>query len=111
MAAKKKSVSWSEVKTRLAAVDRAGLLSLVQDLYGASKDDQAFLHARFALGEDILKPYKVTIDRWLCPDVLKNQDTLRSEGEEGHRRLQESHRPSGRSYRANGILLRARSQF
>lgn len=75
MAAKKNSASWSDVKNRLATVDRAGLLSLVHDLYGASKDNQAFLHARFALGEDVIKPYKVIIDRWLWPDVFKNQNT------------------------------------
>jgi hypothetical protein len=27
-------------------------------------------------GEDILKPYKETLDRWLWPDVLRNQDTF-----------------------------------
>lgn len=47
----------------------------MQDLYAASEDNQTFLHARFALGGDVLKPYKITIDRWLWPDVLKNQDT------------------------------------
>lgn len=71
----KNSLSWSDVKAKLADFDRAGLLSLVQDLYGSSKDNQAFLHARLALGGDVLKPYKVIIDRWLWPDVLKNQDT------------------------------------
>jgi hypothetical protein len=25
--------------------------------------------------EDVLKPYKKTLDRWLSPDVLRNQDT------------------------------------
>ncbi len=74
MTTKKAEASWSDVKSRLAAFDRAGLLSLLQDLYAASKDNQAFLHARFALGGDVLKPYKATIDRWLWPDVLKNQD-------------------------------------
>ena len=44
-------------------------------LYAASKDNQAFLHARFGLGDDVLKPYKASIDRWLWPDVFKNQDT------------------------------------
>jgi hypothetical protein len=34
-----------------------------------------FLHARFGLGADVLKPYKETIERWLWPDVLRNQDT------------------------------------
>jgi hypothetical protein len=51
------------------------LIGLVQDLYAASKDNQAFLHTRFGLGGDVLKPYKATIDRWLWPDVFKNQDT------------------------------------
>lgn len=75
MATKKTAPGWSDVKTRLADFDRAGLIGLMQDLYAASKDNQAFLHARFALGSDVLKPYKITIDRWLWPDVFKNQDT------------------------------------
>ncbi len=74
-AARKTSPSWGDVKAKLADVDRAGLIGLVQALYVASKDNQAFLHARFTLGPDVLKPYKVTIDRWLWPDVFKNQDT------------------------------------
>lgn len=66
---------WSDIKGKLADFDRQGLIGLVQNLYAASKDNQAFLHARFALGGDMLKPYKATIDRWLWPDVFKNQDT------------------------------------
>ena len=64
----------SDVKARLAEFDRAALLGLVQDLYAASRDNQAFLHARFGLGGDVLDPYKATIDRWLWPEVCKNQD-------------------------------------
>ena len=75
MAIKKKAPGWSDVKTKLANFDRSRLIGLVQDLYAASKENQAFLHARFALGDDVLKPYKATIDRWLWPDVFKNQDT------------------------------------
>lgn len=75
MATKKTTPSWSDVKIKLADFDRAGLISLVQDLYAASKDNQTFLHARFGLGGDVLKPYKVIIDRWLWPDMFKNQDT------------------------------------
>lgn len=75
MATKKATPSWSDVKSRLADFDRTGLLGLVQDLYAASKDNQTFLHARFGQGDDVLKPYKTTIDRWLWPDLYKNQDT------------------------------------
>jgi hypothetical protein len=52
-----------------------GLLGLVHDLYATNKDNQAFLHARFGLGGDVLRPYKETIERWLWPDVLRNQNT------------------------------------
>jgi hypothetical protein len=71
----KSQPTWVDVKAKLANFDRTGLLSLVQDLYAAHKDNQAFLHARLGLGEDILKPYKQTIDRWLWPDVFGKQDT------------------------------------
>jgi len=75
MTAKKNTTTWSNVKTKLNDFDRNGLLDLVQDLYTASKDNQAFLQVRLSLGDDVLKPYKTTIDRWLWPDVFKNQDT------------------------------------
>ena len=71
----KSQPTWVDVKAKLATFDRAGLLGLVRDLYDAQKDNRTFLHARLGLGDDILKPYKQTIDRWLWPDVLRNQDT------------------------------------
>ena len=67
--------TWTDVKAKLANFDRLGLVGLIRDLYTAHEDNQTFLHARFGLGEDILKPYKETLDRWLWPDVLRNQDT------------------------------------
>lgn len=74
MATKKKTLSWSDVKTKLADHDRAALVGLVQDLYTVNKDNQAFLHARLALGGDVLQPYKDTLQRWLSPDLTKKQD-------------------------------------
>ena len=70
----KYAATWSDVKAKLGDFDRAGLLGLVQDLYTASKDNQNFLHTRFGLGCDVLKPYKTIIERWLWPDVYKNQE-------------------------------------
>ncbi len=66
--------SWSDVKSQLAGFDRAGLIELVRHLYTASKENQAFLHARFALGNDVLEPYKKKIAHGLWPDVCENQD-------------------------------------
>src|ERR1700704_5389163 len=70
----KSQPTWTDVKAKLASFDRKGLLGLIQDLYAAHKDNQTFLHTRFGLGEDVLKPYKQTIDRWLWPDVFRKQD-------------------------------------
>ena len=70
----KKATSWSDVKARLTHFDHDGLVGLVHDLYTANKDNQIFLHARFGLGEDALAPYKVTINRWLWPDMFRNQN-------------------------------------
>lgn len=75
MATKKTTSSWSDVKTKLADFDRVGLLGLLQDQYAVNKENQIFLHARLSLGDDVPKPYKTTIGRWLWPDVFKNQDT------------------------------------
>lgn len=76
MTTKKKSKpTWSDVKSKLSDFDRAGLLGIVHDLYSSCKDNQTFLHTRFGLSEDVLKAYKITIDRWLWPDLSRNQDT------------------------------------
>ena len=70
-----KNPTWTLVKAKLATFDRAELLGLVRDLYAADKENRTFLHARFGLGEDVLEPYKQTIERWLWPDVIRNQYT------------------------------------
>ena len=70
---KNASPTWSDVRTALLDFDRAGLRGLVQDLYTASKDNQAFLHARLGLGHDQLQPFKACISNWICPDIMKNQ--------------------------------------
>jgi len=53
--------SWPDVKVKLADFDRPELISLVQDLY-ASKDNQAFLHARFGLGDDVRGTRPTVVD-------------------------------------------------
>ncbi|MEC4749571.1 hypothetical protein [Methylomicrobium sp. Wu6] len=68
--------SWSDIKSKLSDFDRVGLPGIVHDLYAASKDNQTFLHARFGLGDDVLKPYKTAISRWICPDVMRSNQTI-----------------------------------
>lgn len=62
------------LKRSLAELEQKELLGLIRDLYSASKENKAFLHARFDLAIDALAPYKATISRWACPDVIRNQD-------------------------------------
>lgn len=71
----KSQPTWSAVKAKLADFDRDALLGLVQDLYAAGNENRIFLHARLGLGDDVLQSYKLTIARWLSPDVFKNQGT------------------------------------
>jgi hypothetical protein len=66
--------TWAAVKAKLASLDRLALIGLIQDLYSAERGNQVFLHARFGLSEDVLKPYKEALQRWLWPDVLRNQN-------------------------------------
>ena len=103
----KSQTTWADVKAKLAAFDRAALLELIHHLYAAHKDNQAFLHARFGLGEDVLEPYKKTIDRWLWPDVFRNQDTSVSQAKQAISDYKKAvGDPEGLS-RADGFLLRA----
>jgi hypothetical protein len=66
--------TWSDVKGKLAGLDRGALLALVHELYAASQDNRSFLDTRFGIGVDPLQPYKAVVARWLWPDVFKNQD-------------------------------------
>lgn len=60
---------FDELRPRPAEADHIRVPSLAPH-----KDNQTFLHTRFGLGGDILTPYKETLDRWLWPDVTRNQD-------------------------------------
>ena len=67
--------TWTDVKAKLADFDRVALLRLSLSLYAAHKEHRRLIHTRFGLAEDVLEPYKKTIDRWLWPDVFRRQDT------------------------------------
>ena len=67
-------MTWNLVKGQLRHVDRAGLVGLLKDLHALAPENRAFLAARFGLGPDPLAPYKTSISRWICPDLLRGQD-------------------------------------
>ena len=68
----KKKPSWSDVKSAIAKLERPGLISLISDLYAYSTPNKNFLHARYSIDSDALKPYKKVIDAALYPNVMSN---------------------------------------
>ena len=75
MVAKNKSnnPTWSDVKPTVAELNQKQLLKLVANLYRFSKENRAFFHARFGIGDDPLAPYRKTIDECMYPDVYTNK--------------------------------------
>jgi hypothetical protein len=57
----------------MGGMDKEQIVTLVSDLYRLSKENQAFLHARFGVGDDPLGPYKKIIDACIYPDILRNK--------------------------------------
>jgi hypothetical protein len=70
---KSEAPNWTDVSAVLLTFQRKSLLGLLADLYAASEANQAFLHARFGLGQDQLASYKASISRWIGPDLSKDQ--------------------------------------
>ncbi len=70
---KSSNPKWSDVKSALINLDQTQLLKLVADLYRFSKENEAFFHARFGVGNDPLAPYKKTIEEYMYPDVYGNK--------------------------------------
>lgn len=67
----KSKPSWSDIKSKLADFDRAGFQQLVSDLYALSKENQAFMHARFGPVTNALDDYKKRISLALAPDISR----------------------------------------
>src|SRR5262249_156938 len=70
---KRQDPSWSDVKESLASLSTSELIRLIASLYGLSKGNRDFLHARFSVGNDPIGPYKKIIDDCMYPDVFKNK--------------------------------------
>jgi len=68
----RKKPTWSDVKAAIANYERPALIGIISDLYAYSTPNKNFLHARFSLGSDALKPYKKIIEDALFPDVMAN---------------------------------------
>ena len=73
MASSRKRSRWTEVKARLDAFDRRGLLGLVGDLYEASASTRRFLHARLLPSDAEIEEYQQLVSEAVFPDPLSRR--------------------------------------
>jgi hypothetical protein len=73
MAEQTKRKKWSDVKARLEAFDRAGLVSLLGDLYDASAANRRFLHSRLTHGSRAIEEYRRLVADAMYPDPFSKR--------------------------------------
>jgi hypothetical protein len=64
---------WSDVKARLAALDRKDLVSLLGDLYDASVANRRFLHSRLTPGSRDIEEYRRLVADAIYPDPFSKR--------------------------------------
>jgi len=64
---------WSEVKARLEALDRKGLVSLLGDLYDANVANRRFLHSRLTPGSRAIEEYRRLVADAIYPDPFSKR--------------------------------------
>jgi glycine cleavage system regulatory protein len=73
MAEPTKRKMWSDVKTRLEAFDRKGLVSLLGELYDASIANRRFLHSRLTPGSRAIEEYRRLVADAIYPDPFSTR--------------------------------------
>ena len=73
MAEQTKRKKWSDVKARLEAFDRTGLVSLLGDLYDASAANRRFLHSRLTHGSRAIEEYRRLVADAIYPDPFSKR--------------------------------------
>jgi hypothetical protein len=64
---------WSEVKARLEALDRKGLVSLLGDLYDANAANRRFLDSRLTPGSRDIEEYRRLVADAIYPDPFSKR--------------------------------------
>jgi hypothetical protein len=67
---KKRNPSWPDVETLLERLGKKDLIGLISDIYQLSKGNKDFFHARFAIGDSPIGPYKKIIKECMYPDPI-----------------------------------------
>ena len=64
---------WSDVKARLEALDRNGLVSLLGDLYDANVANRRFLHSRMTPSSRAIEEYRRLVTDAIYPDPFSKR--------------------------------------
>ena len=73
MAEPTKRKRWSDVKARLEALGRKGLVSLLGDLYDANVANRRFLHSRLTPGSRDIEEYRGLVADAIYPDPFSKR--------------------------------------
>jgi hypothetical protein len=73
MAEQTKRKKWSDLKARLEAFDRKGLVSLLGELYNASVANRRFLHSRLTSGSRAIEEYRHLVAAAIYPDPFSKR--------------------------------------
>jgi hypothetical protein len=71
--ASQRQPSWTDVKTRLEALDRRGLVGLVHDLYEANTANRRFLQARLLPLPNAVEKYRKLVTEAVFPDPFSQR--------------------------------------
>src|SRR5438128_3201638 len=71
--ASQRQPSWTDVKTRLEALDRRGLVGLVHDLYEANTANRRFLQARLLPSPSAVEKYRRLVAEAVFPDPFSRR--------------------------------------
>ena len=71
--ASQRQPSWADIKTKLEAFDKSGLVGLVHDLYEASTANRRFLRARLLPSPSAVEKYRRLVAEAVFPDPFSRR--------------------------------------
>jgi hypothetical protein len=69
METKKMAADWRAIESKLATTERELLIVLLKGLYALGESNQVFLTEWLGGSHETLRPYKLKITQWICPDI------------------------------------------
>jgi len=71
--ASRRTSRWTAIRKRLETFDRAGLLNLIVDLYGADARNRRFLESRLLADPNVIEEYRRSVSAAIYPDPFSRR--------------------------------------